>query len=102
MSSHCTKQLAIDNLGFTAVIPDRHCDGYAIRSKNGLALTTRSTPTDPSTEDTIAAGNQKGVTGSGYPRRSTDARFPAGMPIVHVKATAPSDTLIIDYLEAVP
>lgn len=101
-----TKVVSIDNVAFTAVTPDRLSDGFAVRSKNGNPIVTRSDPANPSTEDTLPAGGaQKGVAAvaaAGGGGAYAYGRFPAGQPVIHVKATVPSDQVIADFVEVAP
>lgn len=95
-------RVSIDNLEWTAITPLEHVDGYAIKSASGNPILTRSKIDDPSTEDTIPVGSQEFVpaTQAFGERGRPLPRYKRGKTIVFLKATVPSDTAVVSYVES--
>jgi hypothetical protein len=64
MASHpnyVKKQIAIDNVSWTAVVAPIDCQGVGIKNSVAVDLKVRTDSADPATQDTISAGSQEGV-----------------------------------------
>ena len=95
MASHpnyVKKQIAIDNVSWTPVIAPIDCQGVGIKNSVAVDLKIRTDSADPTTQDTIPAGNQEGVMVSrsqgGVQFDVAPERFRAGDTICYLQAAS--------------
>ena len=64
MASHpnyVKKQIAVDTVSWTPVVAPIDCQGVGVKNTVAVDLKVRTDSADPTTQDTIPAGNQEGV-----------------------------------------
>jgi hypothetical protein len=95
MASHpnyVKKQIAIDNVSWTAVVAPIDCQGVGIKNSVAVDLKVRTDSADPATQDTISAGSQEGVmmarTLGNVQFDLASQRFRAGETVCFLQATS--------------
>lgn len=105
MSSHpnyVKKQLAIDIVSWTPIVAPIDCMGVAIKNSTAADMRTRTDFADPPTQDTIAAGNQDGITvphhGDNPHGAGRGIRFLAGETIAFLQGVSGTSPALITYV----
>lgn len=86
------KRFAAPGGQFTDIVAPINCNSWSVKSSSGAALTTRSDPSDATTEDSLAGGSQETLT-AGRPQGEIAYRYKVGDVVCSVMP-AGADTIV--------
>ena len=96
-------QIAAPTGVWTPITPPINCNYFSLKSKAGQAITVRTDPNDPTTEDTLPANAQQIAVASAvsfWPLASGDSfRFPQGLPILYVQPVGNADVIVGTFMK---
>ncbi|MGO9640352.1 MAG: hypothetical protein ACLP1Y_03470 [Candidatus Acidiferrales bacterium] len=95
-------QISVDTVSWTPVVAPIDCVGVAIKNSQLVNLSVRTDSGDATTQDTIPAGSQEGITaprhGSNPQDAGTGARFLAGATIAYLQAASGTGPVIVTFV----
>jgi len=95
-------QISVDTVSWTPVVAPMDCVGVAIKNSQLVNLSMRTDSGDATTQDTIPAGSQEGITaprhGSNPQDAGTGARFLAGDTIAYLQAASGTGPVIVTFV----